>query len=154
MARQIVVRPIVDPADLLEPAQTVLADLDVKMHLVVERPLVLVELRESEPVAGNAKTVEVEPLHDGHVVRVESREAGIDQVADGAIRCTGFLFLRGHRDPQGLGPHGVHGNLGIEFARVEEDLELRLEEFPHAVRPLAGRDLVPVRTPDDGEPHR
>ena len=151
---QIVVRSVVDSADLLESAQALLPNLDIEVDLVVERTFLLVELREAERIPRDPQEIQIEALDLHEVIDVPGRESVAHEVLGGCVVGRGGVFLGGpgHADRDGrdvLEGHGVP-----EGRRVEENLQLRLDELPHPVRALPRTDLVPVRAPDDGEPHR
>ena len=151
---QIVVRSVVDSADLLESAQALLPNLDIEVDLVVERTFLLVELREAERIPRDPQEIQIEALDLHEVIDVPRRQSVADEVLGGCVMGRGGVFLGGpgHADRDGrdvLEGHGVP-----EGRRVEENLQLRLDELPHPVRALPRTDLVPVRAPDDGEPHR
>src|SRR2546429_5102200 len=154
MALQIVVRSVVDSADLLESAQALLPNLDIEVDLVVERTFLLVELREAERIPRDPQEIQIEALDLHEVIDVPRRQSVAHEVLGGCVmgRGGGFLGGPGHADRDGrdvLEGHGVP-----ERHRVEENLKLRLDEFPHPVRALPRTDLVPGLAPDDGEPHR
>src|SRR2546425_429056 len=151
---QVVVRPVVDAADLLESAEALLFHMNVEVELVVKRALLLIELRKAECVSRDPQPLKIESLHRREVVDVPAWQIARDEVLRENVVCTGLVFLRGPGDPNRCGCDRVERKPGRERRGVEEDLEFRLEEFPHAVRALAWADLVPVRPPDDREPHR
>src|SRR6266545_7371936 len=62
VAFQVVVRAVMDAADLAEAAEALLPDLDVEMDLVVERSFLLIEFREPERVPRDSEGREVESL--------------------------------------------------------------------------------------------
>src|SRR5881296_4684314 len=154
MAFEVVVRPIVDPSDLFETAQTFLLHLDVEVDLVVERALLFVELRESERVAWDSESLQVEPLHRGEVIDIPGREIAGDQIFRGNVMGAWLVFLRRPRNANRRGRDRVESQAVREGRGVEEDLEFRLEELPHAVCALSRADLVSVGPPDDREAQR
>src|SRR3970282_2893704 len=115
---------VVDAADLLVPAEDRLLDLDVKVDLVVERPLPLVELREAKPVPRGPEGVEVEPLDEYHVVHVKRREAMANQRVHRVVCGGGLRLLRGERNSQSLLANSVARELSIERRGVVADLEI------------------------------
>src|SRR2546427_51367 len=60
---QVVVRPVVDAADLLEPAEALLFHLDVEVDLVVKRALLLIELGKAKCVSRDPEPLEIESLN-------------------------------------------------------------------------------------------
>src|SRR5438128_795639 len=74
VAFEVVVRPIVDPSNLFETAQAFLLHLNVEVDLVVERALLFIELCESERVARDLQSVQVEPLDRGEVIDIPRRK--------------------------------------------------------------------------------
>src|SRR2546425_8933916 len=151
---QVVVRPVVDAADLLESAEALLFHLDVEVDLVVKRALLPIQLRKAECVSRNAQPLKIESLNRREVVDVPDWQITSDEVLRDNVVCAGLIFLRGPGDANRAGCDRVERQRGGERRGVEEDLEFSLEEFPHAVRALAWADLVPVRPSDDREPHR
>src|SRR5256884_3483243 len=151
---QVVVRPVVDAADLLESAEALLFHLDVEVDLVVKRALLPIQLRKAECVSRNAQPLKIESLNRREVEDVPDWQITSDEVLRENVVCAGLIFLRGPGDPNRGGCDRVERQRGGERRGVEEDLEFSLEEFPHAVRALAWANLVPVRPSDDREPHR
>src|SRR3989442_3917806 len=80
VAFEVVVRPIVDPSDLFETAQAFLLHLNVEVDLVVERALLFIELCESERVARDSESLQVEPLDRGEVIDIPRREIAGDEI--------------------------------------------------------------------------
>ena len=154
MTLQVVVRAIVDTADFFESAQTLLLHLYVEVDLVVERAFLLVELGESKRVTGDAECVQVEPLHLDEVVHIPRGQTAAHSVLRRDVIGGRFVLLVGPGDSKRLRRRGADRDDVGERRRVEENLELRLEELPHAIGALAWANLVPVRATDDCEPHR
>src|SRR3989441_2148599 len=151
---QVVVRPVVDAADLLEPAEALLFHLDVEVDLVVKRALLLIELRKAKCVSRDPEPLEIESLNRREVVDVPGWQIARDEILRENLVCAELVFLRGPGDANRVGCDRVERQPGFERRRVEEDLEFRLEEFAHAVRALARANFVPVRPPDNRESHR
>src|SRR5207245_9395735 len=152
--RQIVVRPVVDAADFLEPAEALLFHLDVEVDPVVKRALLLIELRKAKCIPRDLEPLEIESLHRREVVDVPGWQIARDEILRENLVCAGLVFLRGPGDANGCGYDRVERQPGFERRGGEEGLEVRLEEFAHAVRALAWADRVPVRPPDNRESHR
>src|SRR5712691_1516036 len=151
---QVVVRPVMDAADLFESAEALLTHLDVKVDLVVKRALLLIELRKAKCVPRDPEPIEIESLDRREVVDVPGWQISRDEILRENVVGAGLVFLCGPGDANRFRGDRVERQPGRERRGVEEDLEFRLEEFPHPVRALARADLVPVRPPDDRESHR
>src|SRR5437773_1248400 len=151
---QVVVRPIMDAADFFEAAEAFLFHLDVEVDLVVERALCLIELGEAERISRDPEPVEVVKLDRREVIDVPRGQIAGDEVSRGDIVRAGLVLLRRPGDADRRRRDRVEGQPVRKRRGVEEDLEFGLEKFPHAVGALARADLVSIRPPDDGEPHR
>src|SRR6266545_4290436 len=138
-----------DAADLAEAAEALLPDLDVEMDLVVEGPLPFIEFREPERVPRDPEGREVESLDGEQMVDVPGRQAPLDDVFGGDLVRGRLVLLRGPRDANALPGRGVEGHEVPERRGIEEDLQFRLEEFPHPIGPLPRADFVAVRPADD-----
>ena len=85
------------------------------------------------------------------MVDVERREAAGDQVRRRPVAGRRLVLLRRESHADRVRGDRSRGELRVRRLRVEEDLQLRLQELPHPVRALAGGDLVPVRPAHDRE---
>src|SRR5256886_9874204 len=151
---QVVIRPVVDAADLLESAEALLSHLDVEVDLVVKRAFFLIELRKAKCVARDPEPIEIEPLNRREVIDVPGWQIACDEVLRENVVGARLVFLGCPCDADRDGRDRVERQRDRERRGVEEDLEFRLEEFPHPVRALAWADLIPVRPSNDRKPHR
>src|SRR5205823_13852687 len=92
---EIVVRSVVDSADLLESSQALLPNLDIEMDLVVERTFLLVELREAERVPRDPQEIQIEALDLHEVIDVPRRQSVAHEVLGGCVVSRGGVFLGG-----------------------------------------------------------
>src|SRR5947199_9106995 len=149
---QVVVRPVVDAADLLESAEALLFHLDVEVNLVVKRALLPIQLRKAECVSRNAQPLKIESLNRREVVDVPDWQITSDEVLRENVVCSGLIFLRGPGDANRAGCDRVERQRGGERREVEEDLEFSMEELPRAVRVLVWADVNPVRQSNEPDP--
>ncbi len=87
------------------------------------------------------------------MVDVPGRKAAVDEVFRGNLVRGRLGLLRGPGEADAVPRGGAERHELRERRGIEEDLQLRLEEFPHPVGTLPGADLVAVRPADDREPH-
>src|SRR3990172_940743 len=88
------------------------------------------------------------------MIHVPAREATRDEVARRQRREPALALLVREGDVDHRGGDRVELDVRVPRGRVEEDLQLRLEELPHPVRALAWRDLVPEAAANHRQAHR
>src|SRR6267378_3604840 len=82
---EIVVRPVVDSADLLESPQALLPNLDIEVDLVVEGTFLFVELRESEGVPRDPQEIQIETLDLHEVIDIPRGKSVADEILRGNV---------------------------------------------------------------------